>query len=147
MIDPFAQKIGSEEFFSEFDDTYICRLDRVKSDAKKRLQSGELNQESMYKHINENKPPSGNVYSNMYSSGCLIRYPECMKLLKFFLLIPTSTSGVECGFSAMNLIVTPLGTNLNQANINKFMRISINVLQIPKWNNYWTSIRAMASAV
>ena len=28
--------------------------------------------------------------------------------------------------SAMNLIVTPLRTNLNQANINRFMRISIN---------------------
>ena len=26
----------------------------------------------------------------------------------------------------MNLIVTPLRTNLNQANINRFMRISIN---------------------
>ena len=49
-----------------------------------------------------------------------------MKLFKFSLLIPQSTSGVELGFSAMILIVTPLRINLNQANINRFNRISIN---------------------
>ena len=103
----------------------MCLLDRVKSDTKKKLQSEELNQESMYKHINENKPSSGDVYSNMCSSGCLIRFPESMKLLEFPLLIPPSTSGVARGFSAMNLIATPPRTN-NQADINKFMHISIN---------------------
>ena len=37
-----------------------------------------------------------------------------------------STSGVERGFSAMNLTETPLRTNLNQANISRFMLISVN---------------------
>ena len=81
----------------------------------KKLQPGELNQESMYKHINENKPSSSDVYSNMCSSRCSIRFPESMKLFKFSLLIPPLTSGVERGFSAMNLIITPLRANLNQA--------------------------------
>ena len=126
LIDPIAQKIESEEFFSKFEDVYMCLLNRVKSDAKKELQLGELNQESMYKRINENKTSSGNVYSNICSSGSLIRFPENMKLFKFSILILTSTSGVECGFSAMNLIVTPRQTNVNQVNTNRFMRISIN---------------------
>ena len=126
LIDPIAQKIESEEFFSKFEDVYMCLLNQVKSDAKKELQLGELNQESMYKRINENKTSSGNVYSNICSSGSLIRFPENMKLFKFSILILTSTSGVECGFSAMNLIVTPRQTNVNQVNTNRFMRISIN---------------------
>ena len=126
LIDPIAQKIESEEFFSKFEDVYMCLLNRVKSDAKKELQLGELNQESMYKRINENKTSSGNVYSNICSFGSLIRFPENMKLFKFSILILTSTSGVACGFSAMNLIVTPRQTNVNQVNTNRFMRISIN---------------------
>ena len=123
LVGPIAQKIESEEFFSKFEDVYMCLLDRVKSDAKKELQLGELNQESMYKRISENKTSSGNVYSNICSSGSLIRFPESMKLFKFSILIPPSTSVVECGFSAMNLIVTPLQTNVNQVNINRFILI------------------------
>ena len=65
----------------------------------------------MYQHRNENNPSSGDVFSYMCSSGCLL---------------PASTSGVERGFSSMNLIVTSLQTNLNQANINRFMHISVN---------------------
>ena len=49
-----------------------------------------------------------------------------MKLSKFSLLIPPSTSGIERGFSAINLILTPLRTNLNQVKINRFMPTSIN---------------------
>ena len=140
MIDPIGQKIESEEFFSEFEHAYMCLLDRDKSDAKKKVQSGELYQKSMYKHITENKPSSGDVYSNICTSGCLIQFPESMKLFKFSLLIPPSTSGVERGFSAMNLIVTPPGTNLNQANINRFMHISMNG---PEKNPYLGTFHAV----
>ena len=52
----------------------------------------------------------------MCSFGCLIQFPESIKLFKFSLLIPPSTSGIGCGFSAVNLIITPLQTNHNKAN-------------------------------
>ena len=125
LIDPMEQKFESEEFFSEFEDTYVLLLDKVKSLAKKKLQSGELKQSSMYEYINSNKPTSSEVYSAMCDIGCLMRYPQTMILFKFSLLIPPSTSGVERGFSAMNLIVSPLRTNLNQLSISRFMQIAI----------------------
>ena len=65
-------------------------------------------------------------YTPLCDTGCLMRYPQTMKLFKFSLLIPPSTSGVERGFSAMNLVVSPLRTTLNQLCINRFMQIAIN---------------------
>ena len=120
------QKFESEEFFSEFEDIYVLLLDKVKSLVKKKLQSGELKQSSMYEYINSNKPTSSEVYSTMCDTGCLMCYPQTIKLFKFSLLIPPSTSGLERGFSAMNLIASPLRTNLNQLSINRFMQIAIN---------------------
>ena len=49
-----------------------------------------------------------------------------MKLFKFALLIPPTTSEVERGFSTMNLLVSPLRTPLNDANVDRLMRISID---------------------
>ena len=49
-----------------------------------------------------------------------------MKLFKFALLIPPTTSEVERGFSTMNLLVLPLRTPLNDANVDRLMRISID---------------------
>ena len=62
----------------------------------------------------------------MCESGCLVRFTETMKLFKFALLVPPSTSGVEHGFSVMKLIISPLCTSLNQTNIDLFMRICSN---------------------
>ena len=45
MIDLIAQKIENEELVFKFEDAYMCLLDRVKSNALKKLQPGELNQE------------------------------------------------------------------------------------------------------
>ena len=120
------QEIESEEFFTEFEDHYMSLLDQVKTVAKRKLQSGELTQSSMYDHINANKPTAADVYAAMCKSGCLLRYTETMKLFKYALLIPPSTSGVERGFSVMNLLVSPLRTSLNEYNIDRLMRICIN---------------------
>ena len=49
LIDPIAQNNESEEFFSEFEDAYVStRSSQIR--CQKKLQSGELNQEPMYKH-------------------------------------------------------------------------------------------------
>ena len=44
-----------------------------------------------------------------------------MKLLRLALLIPPSTSGVERGFSIMNLIVSRLRTSHRENNIDQLM--------------------------
>ena len=67
-------------------------LDRVKSASKTKLQSGELKQATMYEHINANKPTAADVYAAMCQAGCLLCHSETMKLFKFALLIPPSTS-------------------------------------------------------
>ena len=61
----------------------------------------------------------------MCSTGCLQRYPETMKLFKYALLIPPSTSNVERGFSTMNLLVSPLRTSLGEKNLDRMMRICL----------------------
>ena len=126
LINSTQQQIESEEFFADFEDTYRMLLDRVKSASKTKLQSGELKQATMYEHINANKPTAADVYAAMCQAGCLLRHSETMKLFKFALLIPPSTSGVERGFSVMNLLITPLRTSLNEANVDRLMRICIN---------------------
>ena len=126
LINSTQQQIESEEFFADFEDTYSMLLDRVKSASKTKLQSGELKQATMYEHINANKPTAADVYAAMCQAGCLLRHSETMKLFKFALLIPPSTSGVERGFSVMNLLITPLRTSLNEANVDRLMRICIN---------------------
>jgi hypothetical protein len=126
LINSTEQDIESEEFFNEFEDAYMLLIERVKISAKKKFQSGEISQSSIYNHINANKPTSADVYAAMCKSGCLLTYTETMKLFKFSLLIPPSTSGVERGFSVMNLLVSPLRTSLNQLNIDRLMRICIN---------------------
>ena len=74
-----------------------CLLDRVKLDAKKSSSRENLTKNQCI-NINENKALSGDVYSNMCSSGCLVQFSESMKLFKFSLLTPPSTSRVERGF-------------------------------------------------
>ena len=49
-----------------------------------------------------------------------------MRLFRLALLIPPSTSNVERGFSAMNLLCSPLRTSLNEDSLDRFMRINLN---------------------
>ena len=44
------------------------------------------------------------------------------------MLIPPTTSEVERGFSTMNLLVSPLHTSSNDANVDRLMRICIDGL-------------------
>ena len=53
-------------------------------------------------------------------------FPHTMLLFKLPLLIPPSTSGVERGFSVMNLLVSPLRATLNERNLDRLMRICLN---------------------
>ena len=62
----------------------------------------------------------------MCSEGSVRNFPSNMKLLILALLIPPLTSGVERGFSIMNLLVSPLRKSLNENNIHRLMRICLD---------------------
>ena len=62
----------------------------------------------------------------MCSEGSVHNFPNIMKLLRLTLFIPPSTSGVERGFSVMNLLVSPLRKSLNENNIDRLTRICLD---------------------
>ena len=49
-----------------------------------------------------------------------------MKLLRLALLIPPSTSQVECGFSTISILPPPLRKSLNKNNIDQLMHIYLD---------------------
>ena len=116
----------SEDFFLEFDDINISLTDAVKTEARKKLDKREIKQDGVYIYINKHKPSSCDIYSVMCKNGSADRFPQIMKLFKLSLLIPPSTSGVECGFSVMNLLVSPLSATLNENNVDRLMRICLD---------------------
>ena len=80
----------------------------------------------MKEFLAKNQPTPGNIYSAICLDGCLSRYPNTMKLFKLALLILPTTSEVEHGFSTMILLVSPLRTSLNVANVDRLMHICID---------------------
>ena len=104
----------------------LALQERLKLEVKNRISSAELKSSDAYDYINARKPSPSQVYAAMYESGCLVWFTETVKLFKFALLVPPSTSGIECGFSVMKLIVPPLHISLIQTNIDCFIRICIN---------------------
>ena len=63
----------------------------------------------------------------MCSEGSVHNFLNNMKLLKLLaLLIPPLTTGAECGFSVMNLLVSPLRKSLSENNIDQLMRICLD---------------------
>ena len=106
-------------FFSKFYDMKKQALENLKT-------TQNLKQVNMEEFLAKNQPTPGDVYSAMCLDGCLSRYPSTMKWFKFALLISPTTSEVERGFSTMNLLVSPLHTSLNDANVDRLMRICID---------------------
>ena len=62
----------------------------------------------------------------MCSEGSVHNFANNMKPLRLALLIPPSTSGVEHGFSVMNLLVSPLHKSLSENNIDELMCICLD---------------------
>ena len=100
-------------------------MEALKKDIHSKIESGELNKDSIA-NVTASKVKSSEIYAKICQSGAWMQYPQRMQLFKLALLIPPSTSGVECGFSVMNLLVSPLRTGLNKTNVDRLMRICIN---------------------
>ena len=125
LISGQGQLIEAETFFSKFDDMKKQAIENLKTEAKRLQTMQNLKQANMEELLAKNQPTPGHIYSLMCLDGCLSRYPNAMKLFKFALLIPPTASEVECGFSTVNLLVSPLHTPLNDTNVDRLMRICI----------------------
>ena len=97
-------------FSSEFDDMKKQALENLKTEAKRLLTTQKLKLANMEKILVKDQPSPGNIYFVMCLDGCLPRCPNTMKLFKFALLIPPTTSEAECGFPTVNLLVSPSRT-------------------------------------
>ena len=75
----------------------------------------------MAEFLAKNQPTPGDIFYVMCLDGCLLRYPNTIKLFKFALWVSPATSEVERGFSTMNLLVPPLLTSLNDANVDRLI--------------------------
>ena len=115
-----------ELFFEEFHDSLGDLNSQLKRDARLKMAKGELTQNTMEDYLYQHRVTATNVYVTMSTKGCMGRVPNIMKLFKLALMIPPSTSGVERGFSVMNLLISPLRTTLNERNVDRLMRICLD---------------------
>ena len=101
-------KVAYENFIEEFDGAVLNLNDNLKANIKQLLAAKKLKSEEIENYIRSHKPTSIDVYKFLAANGTLTNCSNIAILFKISLLIPPSTSNVERGFSAMNLICTPL---------------------------------------
>ena len=126
IISTLEQEVEFQDFFCTFDEVVKELNDQTKKQAQQKVLKGEIKQRDIPEYLNTIKPTFTDVYSKMCSEGSVHNFPNNMKLLKLALLIPPSTSGVERGFSVMNLLVSPLRKSLSKNNIDRLMRICLD---------------------
>ena len=114
LISKYEQKAEINEFVIEFNEKFDELKQNVSQEADRKLHSNLIKRNQVAGYIADNRPVAEDIYAVMCSTGFLQRYPETMKLFKYALLIPPSTSNVELGFSTMNLLVSPLRTSLGE---------------------------------
>ena len=118
IISTLEQEVEFQDFFCTFDEVVKELNDQAKKPALQKVLKGEIKQKDIPEYLTTIKPTLSNVYSKMCSECSVHNFPNNMKLLKFALLIPPSTSGIKRGFSIMNLLVSPLRKSLSENNID-----------------------------
>ena len=126
IVDQVACSAEMSEFFGEFDDATVILKEKNKKNAFEKVKQKEIHPNDVQEYIANHSPTAAEVYQYLCKEGCLIRYPNTMRLFRLALLIPPSTANVERGFSAMNLLCSPLRTSLNEESLDCFMRINLN---------------------
>ena len=135
IISMLEQEVEFQDFFCTFDEVVKELNDQAKKQAQQKILKGEIKQKYIPQYLNTIKPTLSDVYSKMCSEGPVHNFPNNMKLLKLALLVPPSTSGVERGFSVMNLLVSPLLKSLSENNIDRLMRICLDGPNFSSRNN------------
>ena len=126
IISTLEQEVEFQDFFCTFDEVVKELNDQAKKQAQQKVLKGEIKQKDIPEYLNTIKPTLSDLYSKMCSEGSVHNFPNNMKLLKLALLIPPLTSGVERGFSVMNLLVSPLLKSLSENNVDRLMRICLD---------------------
>ena len=126
IISTLEQEVEFQDFFCTFHEVVKELNDQAKKQAQQKVLKGEIKQKDIPEYLNTIKPTLSDLYSKMCSEGSVHNFPNNMKLLKLALLIPPLTSGVERGFSVMNLLVSPLLKSLSENNVDRLMRICLD---------------------
>ena len=126
IISTLEQEVEFQDFFCTFDEVIKELNDQAKKQAQQKVLKGEIIQKDIRTYLNTIKPTLSDIYSRMCSEGSVHNFLNNMKVLKFALLILPSSSGVERGFSIMNLFVSPLHKSLSENNIDRLMRICLD---------------------
>ena len=117
IISTLEQEVEFQDFFCTFDEVIKELNDQAKKQAQQKVLKGEIIQKDIRTYLNTIKPTLSDIYSRMCSEGSVHNFLNNMKVLKFALLILPSSSGVERGFSIMNLFVSPLHKSLSENDI------------------------------
>ena len=117
-INPIPVASELEDFMESLDDGVEYLSDKLQKYVKQLVEEGTLTEPE---NVGEKKPTAGDTHK--YMATCITNMAT---LFKTALLIPPTTSNIECGFSVMYLICSPLRTSFSEANLDHFMRICIN---------------------
>ena len=124
VLNPVHAASEFEDFMEAFDDGVNFLNEKLKKSGKQLGSERNLNEAKTF--IETKKPTSTDVYKYLAADSSLKQFPNIATLFKTSLLIPLTMWNVECGFSVMNLICTPLRTSLSESNLDRFMCICIN---------------------
>ena len=83
-------------------------------------------QSEVYNYTSEKAPTSGHVYKIMVVDESKQLYPNVMHLFRVRIFIPPSTANVERGYFVINLLCSSLRLSLNQATLERLMRICMS---------------------
>ena len=126
IISTLEQKVEFQDFICTFDEVVKELNNQAKKQPQQKVLKGEIKQKDVPAYLNTIKPTLSDVYSKMCYERSVHNFPNNMKLLKIALLITPSASGVERGFSVMNLLVSPLLKSLSKNNIDRPKRICLD---------------------
>ena len=125
IISKNDQQAELQYFVTEFNE----KSEKLKAnvlEANRKLRLIHLKREEMESYIAQHRPIPEDIYSTMCFDDYQLQFQEIMKLFKFALLIPPSTANAECGFSTMNLLISPLRTSLGEKNLDRMMRMYLD---------------------
>ncbi|GBM05313.1 hypothetical protein AVEN_46857-1 [Araneus ventricosus] len=107
-------------------------LDSKSWPSNKSIGYGEPEFEKLCARFRLNVTKTKNSYWD-YLENSFVVPKELIPLMNYSSLIPCSSSECECGFSHMNIIVTPTRTRLSTSNVSSLKFIKLNGFNIRKW--------------
>ena len=118
LISKNDQQPEVQYFLTEFSKTFEKLKANVLEETNGKLRLNQFQRGEMGSYIAQHRPLLEDIYSTMCFDGYQRQFPETMKLFKFALQIPLSTTNVKQGFSTLNLLIPPLRTSLGTQSLS-----------------------------